>query len=77
MRDGGEQGLINVDLGVSVDGVVAYVEELDDLGFWELFDDALTRALVFNQLAGNLPKQTRQRLNQEKRMTGNSPFSLI
>jgi len=59
MRDGGEQGLINVDLGVSVDGVVAYVEELDDLGFWELLDDALARALIFNQLAGNLPKQTR------------------
>lgn len=28
-------------LGVGVDRVVADVEELDDLGFWELFDNAL------------------------------------
>ena len=42
MRDRGEQGLINVDLGVSVDGVVADIEELNDLGFWELFDDAFS-----------------------------------
>ena len=41
-------------LGVGVDRVVADVEELDDLGFWELFDDALAWTLVFNQLTGNL-----------------------
>ena len=40
--DGSEQGLVHVHLGVSVDAVVADVEELNDLGFWELFDDAFT-----------------------------------
>ena len=42
MWDGSEQGLVHVHLGVSVDAVVADVEELNDLGFWELFDDAFT-----------------------------------
>ena len=42
-------------LGVGVDRVVADVEELDDLGFWELFDDALAGALILDQLTGNLP----------------------
>ena len=31
-----------MNLGVGVDAVIADVEELDDLGFWELFDDAFT-----------------------------------
>jgi hypothetical protein len=42
-----------MDLGVGVDAVVADVKELDDLWFWELFDDALAGALIFNQLTGN------------------------
>ena len=40
--DGSKEGLIHVDLAVCVDGVVADVKELDDLGFWELFDDAFS-----------------------------------
>ena len=40
MRDWSEEGLVDVDLGVGVDRIVADVEELNDLGFWELFDDA-------------------------------------
>ena len=40
MRDWSKEGLVDVDLGVSVDAIVANVEELNDLGFWELFDDA-------------------------------------
>ena len=31
-----------MNLGVGVNAVVADVEKLDDLGFWELFDDAFT-----------------------------------
>ena len=54
VRDGREQRLVHVDLGVSVDAVVADVKELDDLGFWELFDDALAGALILDQLTGNL-----------------------
>ena len=54
VRDWGEQGLVHMDLGVGVDAVVADVKELDDLWFWELFDDALAGALIFNQLTGNL-----------------------
>ena len=46
-----------MDLGVSVDAVVADVKELDDLGFWELFDDALAGALILDQLTGNLHKK--------------------
>ena len=42
MRDRSKEGLIDVNLGVGVDAVIADVEELDDLGFWELFDDAFT-----------------------------------
>lgn len=64
MGSGSEQGLIYVDLGVCVDGVVAYVEELDDLRFWELLDDAFATTLIFNQLAGNLPQETRHWLSQ-------------
>ena len=40
--NGSEKGLIDVHLGVGVDRVVADVEELDDLGFWELFDYAFS-----------------------------------
>ena len=43
-----------MDLGVSVNRIVADVEELDDLGFWELFDDAFSGALILDKLAGNL-----------------------
>lgn len=64
MWSGSEQGLIYVDLGVCVDGVIAYVEELDDLGFWELFYDAFAATLIFDQLAGNLPQETRHWLSQ-------------
>ena len=53
----GEQGLVHLDLGVGVDGVVADVEKLNDLGFWELFDDAFATALIFNQLTGNLRRR--------------------
>ena len=42
MRDWSKKRLIDVDLGVGVNGIVADVEELDDLGFWELFDDTFT-----------------------------------
>jgi len=38
---GRENGLVHVDLGVDVDGVVTDVEELNDLGLRELFDYAL------------------------------------
>ena len=62
MRDWGEEGLVDVDLGVSVDRIIADVEELYDLGFWELFDDAFSGALILDQLAGNLYK-IRKRLN--------------
>jgi hypothetical protein len=40
--DGSEERLVNMDLRISVDGVVSNVEELNDLGFWELFDDAFS-----------------------------------
>ena len=42
MGDRSEEGLVNMDLGVGVDGIVSNVEELYDLGFWELFDDAFS-----------------------------------
>ena len=42
MRDWSEEGLVDMDLGVSVDRIIANVEELNDLGFWELFDDAFS-----------------------------------
>ena len=54
-----------MDLGVGVDAVVADVKELDDLGLWELFDDAFATALIFNQLAGNLQGQD-TRLNHAR-----------
>lgn len=54
VRNRGEQGLVHMHLGVGVDAVVADVEELNDLGFWELFDDAFATALIFNELTGNL-----------------------
>jgi len=53
---GRKDGLVHVDLGVDVDGVVADVEELDDLGLRELFDHALPCAEVLHQLAGVLQK---------------------
>ena len=56
MRDRSEERLVDVDLGVSVDRIIADVEELNDLGFWELFDDAFSGALILDQLAGNLYK---------------------
>ena len=65
MGNRGEQRLIHVDLGVGVDAVVADVKELDDLGLWELFDDAFATALIFNQLAGNLQGQD-TRLNHAR-----------
>jgi len=40
--DGSKEGLIDVDLGVRVDRIVADVKELDDLGFGELFDDTFS-----------------------------------
>ena len=43
-----------MDLGICMDAVIADVKELDDLGFWELFDDALAGALILDQLTGNL-----------------------
>jgi len=63
VRNGSEQGLVHVHLGVGVDRVVADVEELDDLGFWELFDDALAGALILDQLTGNL-RQKKQRVKK-------------
>ena len=42
MRDWSEEGLVDMDLGVGVNRIIANVEELNDLGFWELFDDAFT-----------------------------------
>jgi len=52
-----------MDLGVGVDAVVADVKELDDLGFWELFDDALAGALILDQLTGNLHNNTTNFVN--------------
>ena len=49
-----EEGLVDVHLGVGVDGVVADVEELDDLGLGELFDDTFTACKFFLKLAGVL-----------------------
>ena len=54
VRDWGEQGLVHMDLGVSVDAVVADVQELNDLGFGKLFDDALAGALILDKLTWNL-----------------------
>ena len=42
MRDWSEEGLVDMDLRISVDRIVTDVEELNDLGFWELFDDAFS-----------------------------------
>jgi len=53
----GEKRLVDVDLGVDVDGVIADVEELDNLGFGELFDRALAAAMRDYLLAGGLHKQ--------------------
>ena len=53
----GEERLVDVDLGVDVDGVIADVEELDDLGLGELFDRALAAAMRDYLLAGGLNKQ--------------------
>jgi len=47
MRFGREKWLVNIDLGVDVDRVVANVEELDDLGLRELFDDTFTARKFF------------------------------
>ena len=44
MGDGSEKGLIDVHLGVSVDGVVADVEELDDDDSLELQVDLLSES---------------------------------
>ena len=46
----GEKRLVYVDLRVRVDGVVADVEELDDLGLGELFDDTFTACKFFLKL---------------------------
>ena len=40
VRDWSEEGLVDMDLGVGVNRIIANVEELNDIGFWELFDDA-------------------------------------
>ena len=63
MWDWGEQRLVYVDLGIRVNAVVADVKELDDLGFWELFDDALAGALILDQLTGNLHNNTTNFVN--------------
>ena len=42
MRDWSKERLVDVDLRVGVDAVIANVKELYDLGFWELFDYAFS-----------------------------------
>ena len=54
MGFGGEERLVHVDLRVRVDGVVADVEELNDPGLGELFDDTFTACKFFLKLAGVL-----------------------
>lgn len=44
---GREKRLIDIDLGVNVNRVVTDVEELDDLGLRELFDDTFTARKFF------------------------------
>ena len=51
---GREKRLIDIDLGVNVNRVVTDVEELDDLGLRELFDDTFTARKFFLKLAGVL-----------------------
>jgi hypothetical protein len=57
VRLGREKGLVDVHLRVGVDGVVADVEELDDLGLGELFDDTFTACKFFLKLAWVLDSQ--------------------
>jgi hypothetical protein len=45
-----EEGLVDGDLGVWVDGVVADVQKLINLGFRKLFNNAFAGFLVLNQL---------------------------
>ena len=52
-----------MNLGICVDGVVSNVKELNYLGFWELFDDALAGALILDQLTGNLHNNTTNFVN--------------
>jgi hypothetical protein len=42
-----EERLINIDLRVTVNAIVGDIEVLDDLGFWELINNASARLLVF------------------------------
>lgn len=51
MRLWREERLVDVHLRVGVDGVVADVKELDDLGLGELFDDTFTACKFFLKLA--------------------------
>ena len=66
MRDWSEERLVDVDLGVSVDRIVTDVEKLNDLGFWELFDDAFSGALILDKLAGNLNDKIRKWSNMSQ-----------
>ena len=51
MRFRSEERLVYVDLRIRVDGVVADIEELDDPGLGELFDDTFTACKFFLKLA--------------------------
>ena len=57
VRLGREKGFVNVDLRVCVDGIIADVEELDNLGLGELFDDTFTACKFFLKLAWVLRSQ--------------------
>lgn len=66
-----------------MDGIVANIEELNDLWLGEVFDYAFARAKVLHELAGVLNKQNNVRmLNKSKSSTnekvhgGDLPFSL-
>lgn len=50
-----------------MDGVIAYVEELYDLGLGELFARAFAAALRVRWLAGGLNKQNNQIVTREAR----------
>ena len=57
VRLGCEKRFVNIHLRVRVDGVIADVEELDNLGLGELFDDTFTACKFFLKLAWVLRSQ--------------------
>lgn len=51
--DGFKEGLINIDIGLGIDGVIGQVEELDDAGLLVgLIEEASASQLFLHQLTG-------------------------